>query len=117
MHNGDYFAIIAFLSHSILLTYYAKNEPVRAPYKFSIKNERFTVVCSRFRLNLKFGHFTFSFGRLRQRVLLKCVPHVQHDYFSSFNQSDHCFLVLSFPLASSLLRPRPHEDDCKRKRW
>ena len=22
-----------------------------------------------------------SFGRLRQRILLKCVPHVQHDYF------------------------------------
>ena len=29
--NGDYFAIIAFCSHSILLTNYAKNEPVRAP--------------------------------------------------------------------------------------
>ena len=33
------------------------------------------------------------------RVARECVPHVQHDYFSSFNQSDHCFL------ASSLLRP------------
>ena len=37
-------------------------------------------------------------------MLLKCVPHVQHDYFSSFNQSDHCFLVLSLPLPSSLLK-------------
>ena len=37
-------------------------------------------------------------------MLLKCVPHVQHDYFSSFNQSDHCFLVLSLPLLSSLLK-------------
>ena len=36
--------------------------------------------------NVKFGNFTFSFGRLRQRIVLKCVPHVQHDYFSSFIQ-------------------------------
>ena len=43
-----------------------------------------------------------SFGRLRQRMLLKCVPHVQHDYCSSCNQSDHCFLLLSLP--SSLLK-------------
>ena len=52
--------------------------------------------------NLKFINVTLSFGRLRQRILLKCVPHVQHDYFSSFNQS-HRFLALSLPLPSSLL--------------
>ena len=34
--------------------------------------------------------------------MIKCVPHVQHDCFSSFNQSDHCFLVSSLPLPSSL---------------
>ena len=33
----------------------------------------------------------------------KCVPHVQHDYFSSFNQSDHYFLASSLPLLPSLL--------------
>ena len=32
------------------------------------------------------------------------VPHVQYDYFSSFNQSDHCFLVLSLPMLSLLLK-------------
>ena len=32
------------------------------------------------------------------------MPHVQHDYFSSFNQSDHCFLASSLPLVSSLLK-------------
>jgi len=36
--------------------------------------------------NAKFGNFTMSFGGLRQRIVLKCVPHVQHDYFSSFIQ-------------------------------
>ena len=39
-----------------------------------------------------------SFGRLRQRIVLKCVPHGQHDYFSLFIQSDHCFQALSLPL-------------------
>ena len=38
------------------------------------------------------------------RIVLKCVPHVQHDYFSAFNQSDHCFLASSLPWHSSLLK-------------
>ena len=44
-------------------------------------------------------------GRLRQKSVLKCVPHVQHDYFPSFNQSYHCFLAfMSLPLPSSFLK-------------
>ena len=43
------------------------------------------------RLNFNFGNFTLQFDRLRQRNLLKSVPHVQYYYFSSCNQSDHCF--------------------------
>ena len=35
-------------------------------------------------------------------MLLTCVPHVQHDYFSSFNESDHCFLSSLLPFPSSL---------------
>ena len=39
---------------------------------------------------------------------LKCVPHVQHDYFSSFNQS--YFFVASFlPLLSSLIKHSNNE--------
>ena len=49
-------------------------------------------------LNLEI--LTLSFSRLSQRILLKCV---QHDYFSSFNQSGHCFLALSLPLPLSVL--------------
>ena len=30
------------------------------------------------------------------------MPHVQHEYFSSLNQSNHCFLASSLPLPSSL---------------
>ena len=49
-----------------------------------------------------FESFTLSFGRLRQKIAPKSVPHVQHDYFSSFNQSYHWFRVL--PLPSSFLK-------------
>ena len=37
------------------------------------------------------------------RIVLKCVPrvqHVRHDYFSSLNQSDHYFLASLLPLQS-----------------
>ena len=37
-------------------------------------------------------------------IVLKCVAHVQHDYFSLFNQSDRCFLASSLPFPSSLLK-------------
>ena len=53
------------------------------------KNERFTAASSRCRQNLKYENFTSSFARLRQNIASKSVPHVQHDYFSSFNQSNH----------------------------
>ena len=52
---------------------------------------------------LENGNFTSSSGRLRQRNWLKCVPHVQHDYFSSSNQSDHCFLASSLSVALNSL--------------
>ena len=53
------------------------------------KNERFTAASSRCRQNLKYENFTSSFGRLRQNIAAKSGPHVQLDYFSSFNQSNH----------------------------
>ena len=39
--------------------------------------------------NSEYDNFTSSFGRLRQKIASKGVPHVQHDSFSSFNQSNH----------------------------
>ena len=52
-------------------------------------SERFTAASSRCRQNLKCENFTSSFGRLRQNIATKSVPHVQHDCFSLFNQSNH----------------------------
>ena len=68
------------------------------------KTERFTAASSRCRQNLKYENFTSSLGRLRQNNATKSVPHVQHDYFSSLNQSNHWFVALSFTLQSSNLK-------------
>ena len=53
------------------------------------KNERYTAASLRCRQNFKYENFTSSFSRLRQNTAPKSVPFVQHDYFSSFNQSNH----------------------------
>jgi len=53
-----------------------------------LPNKRFTAAGFGCRPNLKYGNFTLSFGGLRQKIAPKSVPHVQHDYFSSFNQSN-----------------------------
>ena len=52
------------------------------------ENERFNAEGCCCRQGLKYENFTSSFGRLRH-ISPKSVPHVQHDYFSSFNQSNH----------------------------
>jgi len=68
------------------------------------KNERLSAASSRCRHNLKYENFTTSFGRLRQNIAPKSVPHVQHDYFSSFNQSSHWFVAMSWSLPSSFVK-------------
>ena len=50
-------------------------------FHLKAKNERFSHASSRCRQNLKFENFTSLFGRLRQNIAPKSVPHVQHDYF------------------------------------
>ena len=50
------------------------------------KNKRFTATSSRCRQNLKYENLMSSFGRLRQNIALKSVPHVQHNYFSPFDR-------------------------------
>ena len=83
-------------------------------FRIKAKKERFTASSSRCRQNLKYENFTSSFVRLRQNIAPKSVPHVQHDYFSSFNQSNHWLVALSLTLPSSNLKlPIPQ---CERGR-
>ena len=68
------------------------------------ENERFTAVGSRCSQNFKYRNFTTSFARLGQKFAAESVLHVQHDYFSSFSQSNHWFVVLSWSLPTSFLK-------------
>lgn len=65
---------------------------------------------TRCRQNLRFVNFTTSFARLRQRNVPKYVLHVQIDWFSSFNQSHHCFCRR----CSNLLISALQRDDASR---
>lgn len=56
----------------------------------TIETQRFTIVCSRCLEKRKCGYFTLFCGG-RHEVILKCVPHVQQAYFSSFNQLNSYF--------------------------
>ena len=50
------------------------------------KNERFTAAGLRCCQNLKYENFTLLFGGQHQKIVAKSVLHVQHDYFSVFDQ-------------------------------
>jgi len=54
------------------------------------------ALVSRCRQNLKSGNFTSSFGS--QKISPKCIPHVQRDYFSFFNQKCFWFVTLSLQI-------------------
>ena len=68
------------------------------------ESERFSTVGSPCRQNINFDNFTSSFGRLRQEIAPKSVPHEQNDYFSSFKQSCLLLMTLSLPLLLSFLK-------------
>ena len=57
-------------------------------FHIKAKNERFIAAGSRCCQNLKYENFKSLFGRLHQKIAAKSVPHVQHDYFFVFNQSN-----------------------------
>ena len=83
--NGDYFVIIASSSDALLTTFRLEYVVDRARCKWTgkstvevnIEDERFTVVVrSRCRQCPKSGNFPLSFGRLRQRIVLKPGFHI-----------------------------------------
>ena len=72
----------------------SRNQIGRSGVQVKKENEKFTVGRSRSPQNLKCGHFTLLFCRGRQRNVPKCKTHVQ----------TYCFVALSLPLPSSLLK-------------
>ena len=86
-------------------------------FSWKAKSERFTTASSRCRQNIKYVNFTLSFSRLRQNIAPKSVPHAQHDYFSSFNQSNLNLMALSLTLPSSNLKlPNSELKQTRRRR-
>ena len=88
-----------FRDYSVLFTLYNTGELScnwmgANGFKAKTENDCFIVICSRCRQNLKFGDFTLLFCGVRQRNARKFVLHVQHVYFSFFNQSYSCFVAL-----------------------
>ena len=72
-------------------------------FHVKVKSERFTAAGSRCRQNLKYESWTTSLGRLRQKIAPKSVPHVQQDYFSSFNQSKSSICGVALALAAAVV--------------
>ena len=65
------------------------------------ENERFTAALLMMSSeHQNFEIFISSFDRLRQKIVPKSVPHVQHDHFYSFNQSNY-WLVARYPCSCS----------------
>ena len=75
------------------------------PFHEKAKNERCTVTGSRrCQIGPWIKKFTSLFGRLRQEIAPKGLPHVRHDYFFvliRFNQSNQWFIALLLTLHSS----------------
>ena len=84
----------------MLVTLYKTGEvhfrlPDTNGFHVKAKNQRFTAAGSRCRQNFKNENLTSLFDRLRQKIASESVRHVQHDYFSLFNQSNRCIVAFS----------------------
>ena len=83
LRNCDYLISFAF--------YNVNDEPCNwislSAVRVNAQNYRWTVVCSSIHQYGKFGNFTLLFSRGGHGLVHKSVPHVQHDYFSTLDQS------------------------------
>ena len=96
----DYYCLLTFYTvENLCLKWTGKNA-----VEFNEANEIFTVDVHVVVKTLNLEISRYRLRRLRQIILLKHVPHVQHDYFSSFTQSDDLFIALSLPMPSCLLK-------------
>ena len=73
---------------------------------FSYKGKEWKIYCCELALlsEPQVWKFHVVVWQTTLNIATKSVPHVQHDYFSPFNQSNHWFVALSFKLPSSNLK-------------
>ena len=86
--------------------------------RFSCKGKEWKIYCWELALSSEpqIRKFHVVFGRLRQNIARKSVPHVQHDHFSSSNQSNHWFVAIWLTLPSSNLK-FPITEFTRTRRW
>ena len=67
------------------------------------KDKEWKIYCCGLGLSAKpqIWNFHVLIWQIRHKIASESVPHVQHDYFSLLNQSNHWFLALQLPLPSS----------------
>ena len=72
-------------------------------FPIKAENESFTAAGSNCSQHLKCGNSKSSFGRLRQKIASKSVPHVQHDLFFLIQLiiSLNCGVVVAVPVVVS----------------
>ena len=58
-------------------------------FHLKAKNERYDAEGLRSLQNLKYENFYDVVWQTKSKIAPKSVPHVQHDYISTFNQSNH----------------------------
>ena len=85
LRNCDYFAIISSCSHFTMLAKNPITGLVFAPYR---ELKIYGCIGLSRHQNGKCGNFTLLFCNGQHGFVHKCVPHVQHDYFSSLDQSN-----------------------------
>ena len=73
---------------------------------FPCKGKEWKVYCCGLALSSEPQRWKFHvvIWQTTSNIAPKSVAHVQHDYFSSFNQSNRSFVPLSLPLLSSFLK-------------
>ena len=86
LHCRKFLAVRPSPLHRTMWAKYPKN--INWYERFLSKNRELYIHICALALSkiLKFGDFTSLLCRVQHEFVLNCVPRVQHDYFSSFNQ-------------------------------
>ena len=79
--SRDYSTITPSCLHSTMWWKYTTTRLVCAPLNYIRRIKDLLLLCSSCQ-NRKCGNFTLLFCRGQHGIVLKCVPHVQHAYFS-----------------------------------
>ena len=107
LRQVKFFMIIPYLSH---YTKQVKCTFVCLARMAVILRQRMKIlslrVCVVVRTSNTVWKFHVVLWQTTSNIAPKSVPHVQHDYFSSFSQSSHWFMALSWSLPSSFLKLR-----------